>query len=539
MTVATHRAILLGDPPVTEGHNAAGVSENILKVLQGDFSLTTDGMRAQLSGMAFDGAYFKLHAEAELCARTDLDPEWVLPSWDGGHLLEKVLDDVRWKDLNVTWHRKIAGDAAEILSKISWGKAFEEVLKVAEQLEQRLKNPAAHCDTRFAQAERKVYENLAGNYQIIVTHNEALESADLTGLSDGMRQRGRERAAEAKNFLKELRKMAFVVRVLGLSDLLRHVKNLSLFQQTVNTLPWEVQEKEIYFHDVLLNTVLTEELHSNTLTEENFPLLFKHQAELTTKMYLGVNLTVAPAHHGNGRAAFLSLLKELARWCDVTREYFKTRFQHHVQIGWMAKCMDLRKLCLSPCQLSAHDKEHLKKIYDWATLVGKIELPTFDELWEQHKLVKVRLMAARMTEGYASKWKDASGTVLMEDLFTDERLYEDVQDWLYLFQLCALKIQNEAVVEGMGSTIDRHATSVRGLTQDKYVKESFIEYNGPAPSECDGFLTAALGLHFKGKPWKFHHTDVRNRGKYQGMSSVVSRLHQRTSKLAFMADDEW
>ncbi|KAK3289849.1 hypothetical protein CYMTET_2730 [Cymbomonas tetramitiformis] len=424
---------------------------------------------------------------------------------------EKVLDDVWWKDLNVTWHRTIAGDAAEILSKISWGKAFEEVLKVAEQLEQRLKNPAAHCDTRFAQAERKVYENLAGNYQIIVTHNEALESADLTGLSDGMRQRGRERAAEAKHFLKELRKMAFVVRVLGLSDLLRHVKNLSLFQQTVNTLPWEVQEKEIYFHEVLLNTVLTEELHSNTLTEENFPLLYKHQAELTTKMYLGVNLTVAPAHHGNGRAAFLSLLRGLARWCDVTREYFKTRFQHHVQIGWMAKCMDLRKLCLSPCQLSVHDKEHLKKIYDWATLVGKIELPTFDELWEQHKLVKVRLMAARMTEGYASKWKDASGTVLMEDLFTDERLYEDVQDWLYLFQLCcALKIQNEAVVEGMGSTIDRHATSVTGLTQDKYVKESFIEYNGPAPSECDGFFTAALGLHFKGKPWKFHHTDPGN-----------------------------
>ncbi|KAK3240904.1 hypothetical protein CYMTET_49290 [Cymbomonas tetramitiformis] len=202
----------------------------------------------------------------------------------------------------------------------------------------------------------------------------------------------------------------------------------------------------------------------------------------------------------------------------------------------------VHELCLSPCQLSAHDKEHLNKIYDWATLVGKIELPAFaSELWEQHKLVKVRLMAARMSEGYTAKWKaDASGTVLMEDLFTDERLYEDVQDWLYLFQLCALKIQNEAVVEGMGSTIDRHATSVRGLPQDKYViNESFIEYNGCAPSECDFFFTAALGLYFKGKTWKSHHTYVRNRGKYQGVSSVVSRLHQRTSKLTFMIDDAW
>ncbi|KAK3240906.1 hypothetical protein CYMTET_49292 [Cymbomonas tetramitiformis] len=129
------------------------------------------------------------------------------------------------------------------------------------------------------------------------------------GKRGGEKIAGRHRAEEAKNFLKELQKMVIVVRVLGLSYLLRHVKIMPLFQQTVNTLPREVQEKEIYFHDVLFNTVLTEELHNNTLAEENFPLLFKHQAELTTKMHLGVNLTVASAHHGNGRAAFHSLLK--------------------------------------------------------------------------------------------------------------------------------------------------------------------------------------------------------------------------------------
>ncbi|KAK3232660.1 hypothetical protein CYMTET_56995 [Cymbomonas tetramitiformis] len=83
-------------------------------------------------------------------------------------------------------------------------------------------------------------------------------------------------------------------------------------------------------------------------------------------------------------------------------------------------------------------------------------------------------MAARMSEVYASKWKDASGTVRMEDLFTDERLHEDVQDWLSLFQLCALKIQNEAVVEGMGSTMNRHATSVRGLTLDKEAEKGLL-----------------------------------------------------------------
>ena len=167
---------------------------------------------------------------------------------------------------------------------------------------------------------------------------------------------------------------------------------------------------------------------------------------------------------------------------------------------------------------------------------GKVELPPFQELWLQHEILKARLVAAGITPEYASKWRNASGTVIMEDIFTDPALFEGVHDWLYLLQLCTLKIQNEAVVEGMGSTIDRHAVAGRGLSQDNYVKESFIEYNGPSSTECEGFLTAALNLYFDGKPWRFEHTDKQSRGKYQGVSAVVSRLQKRTSKLLFMAE---
>ncbi|KAK3239898.1 hypothetical protein CYMTET_50207 [Cymbomonas tetramitiformis] len=233
-------------------------------------------------------------------------------------------------------------------------------------------------------------------------------------------------------FLKEMAKMSFVVTTLGLSDLLRQVKDLSLFQQTVNTLPWEVAEQEHHFHVVQMNTALTEQLHNCELTEEGFPLRFKHQAELMQKAY------------------------------------FIERFVHHEQIVWMGKCLDLRNLCMSPCALP-DEYMHLRMLHTWAVEKGK----------------------------------------------------------------------NEAVVEGMGSTVDRHATAVRGLKQEKYAKESFIEYNGPESSEADGFLTAALNLHFKAKPWHFQHVDKRGRGKHLGMSDSVSHLRRRMSKLNFMADEQW
>eukprot|EP00854_Cymbomonas_tetramitiformis_P033648 gene33648-43303_t len=228
------KALLLGDPPVTEGHDAKGVSKNIVTVLQGDFRLTVKSMRGQLSGMSFDGAYFKLGADKELCAQLEVDPDWILPGWDGGHKLEKVLDDVRWQDPSTEWYRKIAGDTAEVLSKISWGKGFEETLVVARDLQLKLMNPKAHCDTRFAQAERKVYENVAANFPIIVTHNQNLVAVNVAGLEMSKRPRARERATEAG------------------------------------------------------------------LTEANFPLLFKYQAELAQKKYKGIELIVAPAHKGNG-----------------------------------------------------------------------------------------------------------------------------------------------------------------------------------------------------------------------------------------------
>ena len=132
--------------------------------------------------------------------------------------------------------------------------------------------------------------------------------------------------------------------------------------------------------------------------------------------------------------------------------------------------------------------------------VGKVALPAWDEIKRQHELIVQRMVDAyhvdRYHEIFSGKACDLPteyyGTEIMRVIFMEERFHKDCHDWLYIFNHCVLKTVNEAVVEGMGSIVDKHAYPKRGLSQDRYVKESIIDWNGPQTHECEGFLCAAL-----------------------------------------------
>ena len=53
----------------------------------------------------------------------------------------------------------------------------------------------------------------------------------------------------------------------------------------------------------------------------------------------------------------------------------------------------------------------------------------------------------------------------MKFMFTSDVFSKGVEDWLYIFNHCALKSMNEAVVEGMGDGVHRgpaRGPSLRG-----------------------------------------------------------------------------
>ena len=157
-------------------------------------------------------------------------------------------------------------------------------------------------------------------------------------------------------------------------------------------------------------------------------------------------------------------------------------------------------------------------------------MPPFEEVWKQFELLASRLQEAYQNQpSYSHRWKDASGTVIMADVFTRVEFYKDCPDYLYLFQHMATKTMCEAVVEGMGSVWDQCTDPHRHPRFEMGAKEAVIAWTAPAAykAEAGPFVERALNRHFNGKPWNFTHTDMNLRQKpWSGGSQVVDR-HRR------------
>ena len=155
------------------------------------------------------------------------------------------------------------------------------------------------------------------------------------------------------------------------------------------------------------------------------------------------------------------------------------------------------------------------------------------------------------TEPYKSKWFDESGsvkscTVIQEDLFTESTgLYKGLENILYFYHKCVLKVSCEAVCEGAGGVNNKHAGKRRSSISPEHVElEAFIDYNGPAFAEADDFLRGALNRHFKrmkygNGEWHFFQTSRGGqRGQYSERSKVLQRLDGEVSKLTCMRKAE-
>ena len=243
----------------------------------------------------------------------------------------------------------------------------------------------------------------------------------------------------------------------------------------------------------------------------------------------------------------------------------------------MGAVFDLRKL-LVPLDVVAEAAASvaLEKIHAAAVQSG-VRLAALDVLHAQLAELRRRLVAAATSLPYNMRdqldqqrggaqvevdqcgWFKAdgtpkSGTVVMKALFqVDEEtravpeISKGLGQILYLFQHCALKSKNESNVEGFGSTIERHASKLRGnQDQANYANEAFIHINGPLVHDADYIIERALNMHFgkdkdgKQKPWHFTNTvgslyKNANVLKNVGLSKVMKRLYETKSKVSFTA----
>ena len=119
-----------------------------------------------------------------------------------------------------------------------------------------------------------------------------------------------------------------------------------------------------------------------------------------------------------------------------------------------------------------------------------------------------------------------------------------MHDYLYIYNHCALKICNEAVVKGMCSVVGKHDASGRSLTFRPLAMESIIDYNKPSTSRSNALLKQALDIYFTNKnyatnscAWRFFMTDTnRHRLPTSVVSPMINRLKNENIGLPIM---EW
>ena len=370
--------------------------------------------------------------------------------------------------------------------------------------------------------------------------------------------------------------------------------SLSLSLQTVNQLPWYLEE--IIAAKLAMITLLASDLRSGNIrrslpaTERSqgqpvpaFEFLTRHLSEIRKLMYslfvetLGrvASIDLDPSPRRRTRAAnpfqtardtaadrdvgdevkgALTDLAELASSIvGHMTERLKPPPREAERLKRMSACLDLRAMAFNPAY-GATAKAPLELLWRWLCsrstgvamsalmqpqrirdLAGGAPRPQvmdtctvdmFVTVWAQFEILSGRLHVLSTKHPYATRWKDASGTVIMGDVFTTRSLYDGCGLFLYLFQHCASKTMCEAVVEGMGSVWDASSGARRHQRFEVSVKEAVIAWTAPQPYQdvANPFLTAALNRHFNGKPWNFVHTDMRLRQKhFDGGSKVIAR----------------
>ena len=77
-----------------------------------------------------------------------------------------------------------------------------------------------------------------------------------------------------------------------------------------------------------------------------------------------------------------------------------------------------------------------------------------------------------------------------------ERFYHDQKFFISLALKLLCKTPNEAVVESLGSLLQKHMKAERTAKQDTFNNELHIDWNGPVISKADRLLERSLDRKF-------------------------------------------
>ena len=437
--------------------------------------------------------------------------DWLHFPWDFAHG-----EELACKDAQREWLRGLNATIVEMNKAAGWGKKYEEMRQLAEEMEEmregdegarllRWYAPLLFSATRWAAHESRVYNNFIRNYPIMTeAYRQASEA--ITPQTN-VPTAGAVRAAEA---LRKLDNVDFAAKLACVCDIANRKAKLSGLLQKVGAMPWEKVEiaeetaaalaedaKDLRAAARTDLLVLGPDGAAETLLpcESRWPMLRSCWADLTAAEPKFQQRSLRGA-----RADVISACDEVAQYAEQLSGALLKRVK--VNLHWSTT---LASECFATHVLTSPD---LKRAQYEAldAMVTKfqeyVELPGRGDILRQYR--DLRMAISSKAPGKAA-WRvaeTASRTLqrqdlgeesgdeseapdgptatmnLVRDIFTDPEIHGKSKDVVFLLETCALKSSVESVVESMGSVIKRH--NMLGPKSHKWLnKEVFVAWCTP------------------------------------------------------------
>ena len=544
--------VYLGQP-IVGNHSGEGVADSIVEELN-KYGIAA----AQVEGGSFDGQYFHLSVPDHLSKKLLLCSQF-LCTWDPLHKIGVMETHIR-KEANFAWLVKLTEICQQIYKKFNWGKNYQALVEMCEQLDMRMRNLKTFSTTRFPNSVRAVFDTLIDDFKAVVKCLENIAYNERDTGTDA-----RKRADDAKGILRRILSKSFVLQLTGTSDLYENFGYVANLCQVVDTLPFERFDSvmgAVGHFDKMLKCLDHSEcikLHTELARDGQkavvkcwWPRYHDCLESLKLGKFMGVDimnehetkayftklarkesdLTLSTKAADITRTKLESLVKRLST--DLKKDTFEKATVECIEI--IRNVSDVRSFAIEVRKHGAVQTSH--RIGQQFLESSRKISGTLDDIPDieiKENFAKFLKVLEANTKHMEEKQLDSKSLIKL--MMDDENIYTGIELTLQSIATSAVKISVESVVESLVSRYESHFDAKRQLKEINALDEMEISENGPDLVHADKILTSAMSKYWQDKSndgvWHFCHKsdDIRT---YNKNSKVVDKALNSKPKFAFM-----
>ena len=523
--------------PIVKHHSGQDVADHLHTNLEEYLS------QEQYQGGSYDGAYFHQSVPKYMGEKYNVDESDVKNDHDFLHKCGICEKNVRKKKEN-EWATLSGKLCATCFNDFNYGKEYEELKQIADDMDIDFKSPKFHSETRFANSSSKVFNTFFTDLPAIIERYRDIKNEN----KNSNLQKKRDKASHANDMLKKIDNKKFLLSQAGLCDIYSVFSVVVCDLQKVNQLPFERYDE--FQKKLQTFQKMTETVSDHSKCDETnctWPKLHYHKSDITSGKFC--NHIIITSNEPETTIFTRSVAKQLSQQSSVSYEsivyehlttYITTLYQ---ELSTVFDTKDRECIEISRC------------VTDWGALAIKLQTRSVpliytlenvnfvesckkidrnlriihnDDIEEQFNIFLKRLHSVTKTKPIKDL-ENSDPKEIIKYFMQHEHLYSGIEFIMQATAVACIKLSVESIAESYISIYNLHNSDIRPINDENAEDEMTVHLNGPVLGEADGILKAALDKHFKGGPW---HFTIQN-NIFRTSGQTVQNILSRKSKLPF------